>query len=167
MSGPFISPLCFPRSFTLVVQAINPTLHSQSETPLTMLLDFLAERDRYYPIFTSLSCYLEISEVVALTRTCKKLSNLYQELLSTRWNVDHSLRHYFVDDPYEFRTQLGRHNALVSGDFAHHFFNEDTSNMNTAKAFLEIFIKVGDGADAFAQYLVQAERYEIADYREV
>ena len=132
-----------------------------------MLLDFLAECDRYYPIFTSLSYYLDIPEVIALTRTCKKLSGLYRELLLTRWNVDHCLRRYFLDNPYEFRTQLGRHNALVSGDFVHHFFKEDTSSIDTAKVFLEISMKFGDGVDAFAQYLVQAEGYDIVDYREV
>ena len=119
-----------------------------------MLLDFLAERARYYPIYASLSSYLGIAEIVALTRTCKKLSNLYQDLLARRWNIDRVL-HSFADNPCGFREQLKQHNAFISGEFAYRFFMNEIKR----RPLVDIFIKSGD-EDAFIQYLVQVEGYE-------
>ena len=134
-----------------------PLANSQSQNPPTAtLLDFLMQRDRYYPMYTSLSSYLGIGEIVALTRTCKELSHLYQEIMPNRWNIDRDLAR-FVEDPRGFRTQLGRHNALVSGSFAHYFFKGETWKMFE----MDVFMAYGDGSEAFARYLVGNEGYEI------
>lgn len=56
------------------------------------------DSDTHYPIFSTFCGYLSISEIVSLTRTCKKLSGLYRYLLPLQWDVDEALRPYF-DDP--------------------------------------------------------------------
>ena len=121
------------------------------------LLDFLVEGIRYYPIYTSLSSCLKIAEIVALTRTCKTLSNFYQELLAARrWDIDRDLGR-FVDDPCGFRAQLKKQNAYLSGEFAYRFFKNETSD-GTPR--LDVIIHAKD-RDAFMQYLRQVEGYEI------
>ena len=125
------------------------------------MLDFLAQRNQYYPIYTSLSSYLGIAEIVALTRTCKKLSKLYQELLPIQWDIDRDLCR-FVENPCQFRTQLGLHNALVAGDFAHYFFSRET--WKTSK--VEVLIESGDSINAFVEYLLQEERYELGSFND-
>ena len=143
-----------------LAQKVAAASSMQSSNSRPTLLDFIAQRDRYYPIYTSLSSYLGIAEIVALTRTCKKLSNLYQELQPT-WDVDRDLRQ-FVEDHCGFREQLGRHNAIVSGDFAHYFFKRET--WKTSK--MDVLIERGDSVIAFIQYLLQAERYQIQSFND-
>ena len=120
-----------------------------------MLLDFL-DYDRYYPIYTLLSSYLGISEIVALTRTCKKLSNLYQQLLPSFWDIDRGLRH-FLDDPVGFRAQMKQHGALVTGEFASQFCKRETGEVSE----MEVLIRSGPNRDAFIRYLLQAEGYNV------
>ena len=78
------------------------------------IVEFLIEHKQYYPIFDRICSYLGIEEIVCLTRTCRKLSGLYRVLLMTQWNVDRALCR-FVDHPQNFRSQLGRHDALIAG----------------------------------------------------
>ena len=101
-----------------------------------VIVEFSANRGGCYHIYASLISYLSIAEVVTLTRTCKKLSNLYRELLRSLWDVDRDLRQ-FVKNPYEFRAQLGRQDALVSGQFAHQFFNRKFSQMRISREYLK------------------------------
>ena len=128
--------------------------HKQAFDDKTVL-DFLSPRP-HYPVFRRLCSYLGIAEIIALTRTCKKFSGLYQLLLKTQWKVDHGLLR-FVKSPARFRSQLGQHGALVSGSFAVQFFErvawEDSD--------LDIFVKGGAGAEAFGKYLTETEDYEL------
>ena len=97
--------------------------------------------------------------MVALTRTCKKLSNLYQELVNTCWDVDTDIRR-FVESPLKFREQLGQYDAFVSGTFASQFFERAWKEPE-----MIIFIKLGGMTDAFIQYLCQIERYKVFNIR--
>ena len=121
------------------------------------VLDFL-QRDQYYPIYTSLSSCLGIAKIVALTRTCKKLSDLYRELLPIYWDIDRDLSR-FVENPYRFRAQLGRRKAFVSGDFAHHFFKGETWKMSELK--MDVLVECRYNANTFIMYLLHAESYKI------
>lgn len=108
-----------------------------------------------YPIFDRICSYLPIASIIALTRTCRGLSGLYQSLLPLQWNVDRLLSR-FVRDPQFFRSQLGRHNALVSGSVALQLFER----VLWKESDLDIFIERGDDAEAFAKYLTKEEGYK-------
>lgn len=107
-------------------------------------------------MFKNICPYLGIGEIVALTRTCKKLSNLYQILLKRQWDVDAGLRR-FVDDPLQLRSQLRKHSAIISGSFALQFFErvvwEDSD--------LDIYARADLAAIGLAEYLCEAEGYSL------
>jgi len=129
-----------------------PSSYSRYSNSLLDLFDL----ERYYPVFKNLCSCLGIGEIVALTRTCKKLSSLYQILLKRHWDVDTGLRR-FVDDPLRFRSQLRKQNAVISGSFALQFFErvvwEDSD--------LDIYAQAGLPTTYLAQYLRETEGYDI------
>ena len=146
----------FPRFISIFPRRLVRVSNELFFEPMATLLDFLTERDQYYPIYELLSSHLRIAEIIALTRTCRKLSHLYQELLPVFWDIDWFLRR-FVDDPYEFRGQMKQHNAFLSGQFAYGFFKGEPGE---GRPIMDILIHVRD-RDAFVQYLLQVEGYEI------
>ena len=81
------------------------------------------DSDTHYPIFSTFCGYLSISEIVSLTRTCKKLSGLYRYLLPLQWDVNEALRPFF-DDPQCFRSQIAKCDALLIGQFAAQYFEK-------------------------------------------
>lgn len=118
------------------------------------LLDIL-HLESHYPIFDRICSYLSIGSIIALTQTCRGLSTLYQSLLPSQWNVDRHLRR-FVQDPQFFRSQMGKHNALVSGSVAVQFFER----VFWKDSDLDIYIERGPNAHAFGEYLTKKEGYE-------
>ena len=74
-----------------------------------------------FPICDHLCYILPISDLINLTRTCKRLSSLYQAALPRQWNVNKRLER-FVQDPKGFRSQMGKSGALIFGSFAIQFF---------------------------------------------
>ena len=84
------------------------------------VLNFLFQRERYVPISDNLCSHLGIAEIIALTRTCKALAGLYQELLPRLWDVDKSLSRFFKDTT-NLRSEMARTEALISGSFALQF----------------------------------------------
>ena len=132
------------------VNVASPPLAS----PPTFLSTF--NLDSNYPIFKRFCDLLSIAEIVALTRTCKALSNLYRYLLPMHWDIDKNLRR-FVDDPYRFRSQMGKCDALISGSFAVQFFERVTWTASD----LDIFIQEGNRANAFKEHLIKIEGYAL------
>ena len=112
------------------------------------------DRHTCYPFFSRLCDYLSVAEIYALTMTCKKYANLYQYLLPIQWDVDRRLR-LFVKDPYGFRSQMAKHDALISGSFVVQYFERVTWKDSD----LDVFIKHGESADVFGRYLVSEEEY--------
>ncbi|MCJ1469260.1 hypothetical protein MMC07_007893 [Pseudocyphellaria aurata] len=113
-------------------------------------------RESRYPIFDRICSFLPIDSIVALTRTCRGLSELYRYLIPLQWNVDRLLSR-FVSDPDRFRSQMGRHNALVSGSVALQFFER----VLWKEADLDIYVEQGESAEAFAKYLTESEGYKL------
>lgn len=59
-------------------------------------------------------------------------------------------------DPQSFRSQMGRHNALVSGSVALQFFER----VVWKESDIDIFIEQGENAEAFGNYLIEQEGYK-------
>ncbi|MCJ1295304.1 hypothetical protein MMC34_006866 [Xylographa carneopallida] len=118
------------------------------------ILNLLTNHEQHYTVFDGICSYLGIAEIIALTRTCKKLSGLYQRLLKTQWNIDRQLRR-FVNNPKGFRAQLGRNDALLSGDFALQFFERRVWQDGNMELFAYRYSEVR----ALESYLVEVEDY--------
>ena len=142
---------------------IGGSFHSTGNDPVSvpasssaMQPTFLSTFDRvsYYPIFSTLCNYLSIAEIVGLTRTCKKLSDLYQYLIPSLWDIDKGLQRY-VDDPCGFRSQMAMSDALIFGDSALQFFERAFCNCHP----LSVLIQQGQGLELFQKYLIGIEGY--------
>lgn len=100
--------------------------------------------------------HLQAAEIIAISRTCRKLSNLCRDIQETQWNVDLKLRRFFLH-PKHFRWQLANCNAVVSGSFALQFFDR----VVWPDSDFDIFVPYGDQTRAFGRYLVRDEGYKI------
>ena len=129
---------------------------NSNRAPPEQRVDFLNifQRDSHYPIFIRLCELLPIGSIVTLTRTCKRLSNLYRSLLPLQWNIDRMLSR-FVRDPLSFRSQMAEYDAMISGSFALQYFKR----VQWRESDLDIYIEHGHLAEVFCQYLVKAEGY--------
>ena len=143
-------------------------LRSQAESPEEASLvairpSFMSVFDRHmcYPFFIKLCDHLSIAEIVALTRTCKKYADLYQYLLPVQWNVDRKLS-CFVRDPYGFRSQMAKTDALISGSFAFQFFERTSWKPSDLDIFVE-HGEHGECANTFQRYLLDKEGYEFSN----
>lgn len=123
---------------------------------------FMSVFDRHmcYPFFIKLCEHLSIAEIVALTRTCKKYADLYQYLLPVQWDVDRRLRR-FVRDPYGFRSQMAKSDALIAGSFVTQFFERTSCETSDLNIFVENndYVDGGERANKFQSYLVNEEGY--------
>ena len=119
------------------------------------VIDFLLERDRYYPIFNRICCYLPVDDLCSLMRCCKGLSTLMKDLRKTHWNINKKLRR-FVKDPVGLRSQLAIHNGLIAGGFAVQFLDRVTWDSD-----LDIFAPKGEKATAIGTYLAECEGYTL------
>ena len=117
---------------------------------------FLSTFDRKsrYPVFNTFCNCLSIAEIISLTQTCKKFSGLYQYLLPLQWDIDKALRRYF-NDPYGFRSQMAKHDALITDEFATKFFKRVAWKADS----LSVTIRNGFGVDPFSSYLSGTEGY--------
>lgn len=71
-----------------------------------------------YDVLQKLLPYLDVAEIIALTRTCTQLSDLYDHCVKKgRWDINSRLKR-FVDDPKGFRSVMASYDALISGSFA-------------------------------------------------
>jgi hypothetical protein len=105
----------------------NTFSFSLSDVAMTTLVDLLSQT--YTPIQGTILLCFDIVDILALGRTCKRLSiELSPALKATRYNINRHLRRFF-DDPVEFRSLQGSYGGLVYGDFARCFLAGDTSKV--------------------------------------
>ncbi|KAL8655751.1 MAG: hypothetical protein Q9226_002923 [Calogaya cf. arnoldii] len=125
---------------------------------MTFTFLYIFNRESRYPIFECLCGHLCIGEIIALTRTCRKYSGLYQYLLPKQWDIDRCLRR-FVRNPTGLRSKMGETNALISGSFAIQFFERKF----WPDSDLDMYVKEGEESDALRRHLVMSEGYKLED----
>jgi hypothetical protein len=108
-----------------------------------------------YAIFNRLCLHLDIARILPLKRVTKKWSGHISTHLKERWNINKKLRR-FVANPHRFRTELGRHDALISGSFVIQFFD----GVVWEESDLDIYIHEVEAAE-LGHYLVTEESYEL------
>ena len=131
-------------------------LHDLSRRSLVNLFS-----DALFPVQQTLCKYLDIQDIVNLTRTCKALESLYRRLLSTQWNIEKQLGRIFRN-PRLFRNLLlGQCNALIYGSFALQFFQR----AECATTDLDIYIHESRD-DVSHLYLTVNEGYKLLEERQ-
>ena len=143
----------FRRSRAAKRPRLDEPIQPPSLISKTTIFDVLDHNARY-TIFDNIASFLDIADIISLSRTCRQLSAVYQALLPAHWNIDRRLRR-FVRDPKALRSQIGIHNALISGSFAVQFFER----LTWKESDLDIFVEQGQGATALEHYLCIKEDY--------
>ncbi|KAF2806278.1 uncharacterized protein BDZ99DRAFT_523738 [Mytilinidion resinicola] len=139
----------FSANVSPAISQIKTMEISHARQPIS-LVDLL-NPSSMYPVFHSLRASLDVRSILALTSTCKHLHALRHYL----WDINRSLRP-FVDDPAEFRSQLGAADGLISGSFVLQFFE----GVFWEESDLDVFIRNDGRERAFAAYLTHREGYE-------
>jgi hypothetical protein len=130
---------------------MGPTKRASSSP----LLDIFTQHEHYHLIFDNVYQRLDIKDIIAISRTCKKLSSFYKKMLPCRWNINRRLARY-VNDPKAFRQILGEADALISGTFALLFF----AQLYWLDSGLDIYVRQGSKADALIRYIGEDKSYK-------
>ena len=112
-------------------------------------------------IFNNLCSHLDIAGILPLLRVTKRWSDHLSAHLKLRWDINKKLRR-FVTNPQNLRTELGRHDALISGSFAIQFFD----GVVWDESDLDIYVEGargegGEGDAAIGRYLMEKEGYKL------
>jgi hypothetical protein len=120
------------------------------------LVDLL-EAGQCYPVYSSLLSRLDSLSIVRLSKTCRRLVDLYRDAIPREWNVDRLLLP-FVKQPVALRNVMRDHNVVVSGDLALQFFERSRQTDR-----MDLFVVGEDGATALGQYLESREGYKASE----
>ena len=127
------------------------------------MLQRLLDKDSSYPTFLSICSYLDVKSIIALSRTCKALSDLYKINCGLRWNINKDLKR-FVAQPQYLRSELAKVNAIITGDFACQFFSREGSPATDLYIFIgQTESRLQENADVsnLTTYLEAEEGYEL------
>ena len=113
-----------------------------------------------YEILKKICSYLSTAECLVFSQVCKRY---YQVMNLQRCFNINTLLSPFVSDPRIFRSELGKHDALISGVFALNFFELGWSNVPV----LDLFVEVGGRTDEIVTYIKDHEGYDKEDYPEI
>ncbi|KAI1263505.1 hypothetical protein F5Y18DRAFT_438187 [Xylariaceae sp. FL1019] len=103
---------------------------------------------QWAPIYDALHSMLDTKDRLALSAT----SRAFREALrDTIWCINKRLARFF-EQPVDFRTQLGKSNALISGGFALQFLE----GVTWKDSDLDIYVEGGQDSEAMEQYLLSA-----------
>lgn len=144
-------------SSTITTLSNSTERHTRSsqQASHSPLLNLFTHYERYNLVFDNIYQRLDIEDVISISRTCKRLSSFYRNMLPCHWNIDRRLAR-FVNDPKEFRSRLGEADALISGTFALLFF----AQLYWLDSGLDIYVRQGSKADALIRYIGADRNYK-------
>ncbi|KAI5195366.1 hypothetical protein AUEXF2481DRAFT_83967 [Aureobasidium subglaciale EXF-2481] len=119
------------------------TLDRSSSQNESSLVTLLTDRNAHPRVSDLVRSYLDITDIVALTRVCQSLSSLYTDSLPHDWNINSRLAR-FVSDPNAFRRLLGNNRALIVGSIIVQFFDR----LRWDDSSLDILVQEGTKAGA-------------------
>lgn len=112
------------------------------------LATLLTQRDRYPCASDLIFDYLNVTDVIALTRVCKALSTVYSDSVSRDWDINSRLGR-FITDPADFRRILGVNQGLIVGSTAFQFF----ARVYWEGSSLDVLGESGPAVRAISAYL--------------
>jgi hypothetical protein len=152
LSQPPTSQMTFFNVLGQALDIIKPLLKAPlpKGSPHT-LVDLLTP---YTPIQDSVLSYLEIRDVLALSRTMRALRDSYKIVERAEFNINNDLK-WFFDSPTVFRSLQVEHDVLICGPFVYSFMARHlTAPLATSLHELcDIVVEDGDHAVALAQFL--------------
>lgn len=153
------APTCPVNSFKDESKIFRTPMASDSKSPQKFLFASLLTFQEPLEIFDKICSYLNMAEFQSLRQVCKRCYHV--ENLQRRFNINRLLCP-FVSDVQRFRSELGKHDALISGGFALSFFDLGWSNVPV----LDIFVEAGGQTDGLVAYIKNSEGYDKEDYLE-
>ena len=143
--APYLYHDCLPQ------QSGSSMMASGNERHKRLTLEYLFDSQKCYPILDALTLSLSLADCLVLCQVSRAFQQFSEFLRRRHLNIDLHLED-FVSKPKLFRSQLGKHRALISGVFALRFFE-----LGRSKApCLDVFIESGFHEKEFQKYL-QAE----------
>ena len=124
------------------------------------LTTFLSSQDTSSRVFGGITSHLSITDIIALTRTCRTFSSLYRDMVQHHngaWNIDRRLEKFFAD-PRGFRKELKKADGVITGGFPLQFFGR----MEWEGSDLDVCVRDGVQAEQLAEYLQNVEGYDLA-----
>jgi hypothetical protein len=126
---------------------MNSMMSSYSTT--TSFVDLL---DRFVPVQSSLLRQLEIRDIIALSRTCRRLNHVYHTTLRTQYNINDALKPYFKS-PIEFRQVQAKTDAIFCEEAALCFLLRKPLTETTGR--LSILVEKGSSMNMMRAYLLE------------
>jgi hypothetical protein len=115
------------------------------------LVNLITDSEAYYPIYSRIAEHLEVTDILAFSRTCKKFSNYYRGLIATQWNINTTLQPFFPN-PIEFRSLQGETGTLIASSVALRFLHRSTTYEGRC---LALYVQSGDNCTAMVNYIEQ------------
>lgn len=109
-------------------------------------------------VFDNLCTFLNPRDLFALRATTKQLSDSFDTLFKTQWNINRSLGR-FSRDPVQFRSMMAKCDALISGSFALQFFARTVWMDSDLDIYIESYPEVK--IKTFGEYLAAEEGYAL------
>lgn len=124
---------------------------------VSKLIEFLSEKSQNpsLTIIDSILSHLGIADVYSLHATCRSLRWLVDYMTSSSLLDINKQLTPFAKDPVQFRYELGKHDALIAGDFVRNFFEFGRWDDDS----LLIYIEQGSKCEGFTKYLCDIEGY--------
>ena len=118
--------------------------------PLPTFLGVLSQ----YGTFRSLARCLDTRDMFNLRLVSKELVDNYKAYIHVRWDPNRRQKR-FVNKPEDFRSMMGRCDAIISGSFVLQFLDDVT----WLESGIDIFMPKGNATD-FGDYFVEKEGYK-------
>jgi len=109
---------------------------------------------QYYPMYSLLLSLLDPVSIIRLSKTCRRLVDLYRDAIPREWNVDRLLGR-FVEQPLALRSVMRDHRVVISGSAALQFFERRCWK----ESDLDVFVQKPSEAKALKEHLVRTEGY--------
>ena len=109
---------------------------SGNERYKQLTLEYLFDSQKCYPILDALTSSLSLADCLVLCQVSRAFQQFSEFLRRRHLNIDLHLED-FVSKPKLFRSQLGKHRALIAGVFALRFFELSRSKAPCLDVFIE------------------------------
>jgi hypothetical protein len=135
----------------------DPKTTIDPQLNMTNLLDFVANREQYYPIYEPIISNLEPADVFHASRVSKDMSDVYTESLKTQWNIDTYLKPLFKDVT-GFRRVQAQTGTLLANHVARDFFLRDKLGNDERTKWYHLIVQAGEDTRTLISFL-QGEGY--------
>jgi hypothetical protein len=142
----------------VALESLLDLLTSQDGTetmPLAIkgVLDFVASRKRWYPIYAIIITYLDAIDLLRLRRVCRSLSTVHKDALNVCWRINNHLKPFF-DDLLAFQNVQAKMGALITVPSAHRFFDKPhLTGRVVGNTFMDVFVQTGSNADTVSTFI--------------